>query len=47
MEFAVEGLMRNVRVDCCDGSDEYLGYVSCPNTCKEEHDLWMFVSVLL
>ena len=23
--------------DCCDGSDEWLGYVTCPNTCKEEY----------
>ena len=21
--------------DCCDGSDEWGGYVTCPNTCKE------------
>lgn len=21
--------------DCCDGSDEYSGLVSCPNTCQE------------
>ena len=23
--------------DCCDGSDEWAGYVTCPNTCKEAY----------
>lgn len=23
--------------DCCDGSDEWGGFVECPNTCKEEY----------
>jgi len=23
--------------DCCDGSDEWGGFVDCPNTCKEEY----------
>ena len=27
-------------VDCCDGSDEYNGFTTCSNTCKEEHQQW-------
>ena len=23
--------------DCCDGSDEWAGYVTCPNTCKQAY----------
>lgn len=29
-------------LDCCDGSDEYLGITSCPNTCQEEHAKWEY-----
>lgn len=25
----------SMRADCCDGSDEYYGKVTCPNTCWE------------
>lgn len=32
--FLVYGSMINDGVcDCCDGSDEYLGYIKCTNTC--------------
>lgn len=25
----------NKNSDCCDGTDEWVGYVKCPNTCEE------------
>ena len=42
MEFAVRfGWV--FEIDCCDGSDEYSGIISCPDTCQEEHARWEYV----
>lgn len=30
------------RIDCCDGSDEYNGYITCKNTCASEHEEWLY-----
>ena len=30
----LRGKLPNCFSDCCDGSDEYDGTVTCPNTCK-------------
>ena len=32
----------SVSVDCCDGSDEYDGYTTCENTCKQDHQVWRY-----
>lgn len=40
MVFVVRNGWGDEKVDCCDGSDEYSGFVSCQNTCNEVHQQW-------
>ena len=34
-EYFFSSRVNDMICDCCDGSDEWGGYVTCPNTCKE------------